>query len=193
MLDNSITLFNVSLENNAKPITNERLVMNSCKAILSDATYSEFDELSFANINHNDYGFGYIEFEFSFIEKFQNPYMKFYISCFSFRMNTLGYSIKMNCPRPNRKFKFLMPDTYTKVNKNGNLAFGIRYYFKSLEERDAFLSCHELCIEGFVALGKKRNTYNLMCRLSQENEKWDIIDAYTYRRDGKVHIYTYYH
>lgn len=193
MLDNSITLFNVSLENNTKSITDERLVMHSCKAILSDPTYSEFDELSFANINSNDYGFGYIEFEFSFIEKLQNPYMKFYISCFSFRMNTLSHSIKMNCPRPYGIFKLLMPHTCTKVDKNGNLAFGIRYYFKSLEERTALLTCNELCIEGFVALGKKTNTYNIMCRLSQKNEKWDIIDAYTYRRDGKAHIYSYCH
>lgn len=193
MLDNSITLFNVSLEDSMNPISDNRLVLSSCKAIVTDSTYSEFDELSFANVNHNDYGFGYIEYEFSFIEKFKNPYMKFYISCFSFRMNTLGYSIKENCPRPNKKLKFLMPDTYTKVNKIGNLSFGIRFYFRTLEERNAFLNCNELCIEGFVALGKKNNTYNLMCRLSQHNGKWDIADAYTYRRDGRMHIFSYWH
>lgn len=193
MFDNEITLFNVELSNKFNSTTDNRLVLHSCKAILFDSTYSEFDELSFASINHNDYGFGYIEYEFSFIENFKMPYMKFFISCFSFRMNTLGYSIKENCPRPNRKLKFLYPNNYTKINKDGNLAFGIRYYFKSLEERHAFLNCQEICIEGFVSLGKKRNTYNLMCRLSQNEDKWQIIDAYTYRRDGKKNIYFYYH
>lgn len=56
----------------------ERLIINSCKAIFYDRTYLEFDELSFANLNHNDYGFGYIEYEFGFKESFSNPYMKFY-------------------------------------------------------------------------------------------------------------------
>lgn len=193
MIDNSVTLFNVSLDNNSKPETDERLIWDSCKAILSDSTYSEFDEMSFADINHNDYGFGYIEYEFSFKENFKNPYMNFYVSCFSFRMNTLGQSIKENCPRPKRKLKFLMPDTYTKVNKYGNLSFGIRYYFKTPEEYSAFLNCKELCIEGYVAFGKKNNVYNIMCRLSRQNEKWEIEDAYTYRDKKRGNLYTYYH
>lgn len=108
-------------------------------------------------------------------------------------MNTLGYSIKEICPRPHRRLKFLNPNNYTKINKDGHLAFGIRYYFKSLEERNAFLNCQEICIEGFVALGKKRNTYNLMCRLSQSESKWEISDACTYRRDDMSNIYSYYH
>ena len=193
MLDNNVTLFSVSLDNNSKTATDERLILHSCKAILSESTYSELDELSFENINHNDYGFGCIEYEFSFIENFRKPYMSFYISCFLFRMDTLKYPIKINCPKPIGKLKYLMPNTYTKVNKNGNLSLGIRYYFRTIEERTAFLECNELCIEGFIALGKQTNTYNLMCRLSQQNEKWDIIDAYTYRRDGKSYIYSYDH
>ena len=52
MLDNSVTLFNVSLDNNSKPETDERLIWDSCKAILSDSTYSEFDEMSFANVKY---------------------------------------------------------------------------------------------------------------------------------------------
>lgn len=193
MLDNSVTLFNVSLDNSYKPKTDERLIWNSCKAILSDSIYSEFDEMSFADINHNDYGFGYIEYEFSFKENFRNPYMNFYISCFSFRMNTLGQSIKENCLRPKRRFKFLMNDTYTKVNKNGNLSFGIRYYFKTPEEHSAFLNCEEMCVEGFVAFGKKNNVYNIMCRLSRQGGTWEIEDAYTYRDRKRRNLYSYLH
>lgn len=77
MFDNEITLFNVELSNKFNSTTDNRLVLHSCKAILIDSTYSEFDVLSFASINHNDYSFGYIEYEFSFIENFKMPYINF--------------------------------------------------------------------------------------------------------------------
>ena len=193
MLNNEITLFNVSLQSGAENITDERLILCSCKAKMFERTYSEFDELTYALLNANDYGFGFVEFEFSFAEKFKNPYMDFYVSCFSFRMDTLQYAIKKNGLKYRRKTDFLLPKNYTKINKNGNLSMGICYYFENDEEKQAFLNCKELCVEGFVALGKRTNTYNVMCRLLQENGVWSIIDAYTYRRDGKRDVYTYNH
>lgn len=193
MLDNSVTLFNVSLPDISINESDKRLVLCTCKAIVHDSLYSEFDEMSYACVNLNNYGFGYIDYEFSFIENLNNPYMKFYISCFSFRMNTLGYTIKENCPRPVKRLKFLSPKNFTKVNMNGNLTFGIRYFFKSMEERVAFLTNKEICIEGFVALGKKNHTYGIMCRLSRDNDEWKIIDTNTYRSNHKAYIYSLYH
>lgn len=66
MFDGKITVFdiqNLQVGKHEKSRT-ERLILDSCKAIICDKTYSELDELSFANLNHNDYGFGYIEYEF---------------------------------------------------------------------------------------------------------------------------------
>ena len=83
MLNNETTLFSVSLQNGAENSTDERLILCSCKAKMFEKPYSEFDELTFALLNSNDYGHGMVEFEFSFIEKLKNPYMDFYVSCFS--------------------------------------------------------------------------------------------------------------
>ena len=193
MLNNEITLFNVSLQSGAENSTDERLILYSCKAKMFDTTYSEFDELTFTLLNSNDYGHGVVEFEFSFIEKFKNPYMDFYVSCFSLRLDSLNYAIKKNGLKYRRKTAFLLPKNYTKVNKNGNLSMGISYFFETAEEREAFLNCKEICIEGFVAFGKRTNTYNIMCRLAQQDGEWNIIDAYTYRRDGKQDVYSYSH
>lgn len=193
MLNNEITLFNVSLQSGAENSTDERLILCSCKAKMFEKTYSEFDELTFALLNSNDYGHGLVEFEFSFLEKFKNPYMDFYVSCFSFRMDSLKHAIKKNGLKYRRKTAGLLPKNYTKVNKNGNLSMGICYFFASAEEREAFLNCKEICVEGFVAFGKRTNTYNIMCRLAQQDGEWDIIDAYTYRRNGNHDVYSYRH
>ena len=70
MFEEIIKLFDVGLKVYDKfenPKT-DRIVFNSCKAIIYDKTYSELDEPSFANLNRNDYGFGYVEYEFSFLK-----------------------------------------------------------------------------------------------------------------------------
>ena len=193
MLNQEITLFNVNLQNGGKNVTDERIVLCSCKAKLFETTYSELDELTYALLNSNDYEQGFVEFEFSFNEKFKNPYMDFYVSCFSFRMDSLNYAIKTNGLKYKRKTAFLLPKNYTKVDKNGHLSMGVCYFFRSAQEREAFLNCKEICVEGFVAFGKRTNTYNIMCRLAQQNNEWSIIDAYTYRRDGKHDVYSYIH
>lgn len=195
MLNAEVKLFDVNIEPSSQLLKNktDRLVFNSCKAIVFDKTHSEFDELTFANLNHNDYSFGYVEYEFSFLENFKNPYMKFFISCFAIRTSHLGRPIKLNTPRPNRKIKFFNPDNYTKVNQKGNLSFGIRFFFRSEEEREAILNSEELCIEGFVALGKKNNVYDIMCRITKKENDWEIYEAYTYRTNPKTHIYSLVH
>ena len=195
MFDSHFKLFDVNIAADKESSKNrtDRLVFNSCKAIVYDKAYSEFDEMTFANLNHNNYGFGYIEYEFSFLENFKNPYMNFYISCFALRMNLLGYAIKLNTPRPNKEVKILTPDNYTKVNQNGNLSFGIRFYFRSKEERDAILNSEEICIEGYVALGKKNNVYDIMCRIIKTDDSWVLDEAYTYRTNPNTNVYHLYH
>lgn len=195
MLNAEFKLFDVNIEPSDSFSKNktDRLVLNSCKAIFYDKTYSELDELTFADLNNNDYGFGYKEYGFGFMEHFNNPYMNFYVSCFALRTNSLGRPILLNTPRPNRKLKYMMPNNYTKVNQNGNLSFGVRFYFRNHEERDALLNCDELCIEGSVALGKKRNVYDVMCRIVKADNDWKLDEAYTYRTHPKTHIYSLIH
>lgn len=195
IIDGKIVLFDIHDIVKERSSSN-RLVFNSCKAIIYDKTYSEFDEMTFANLNHNDYGFGYIEYEFSFKESFNTPYMEFFVSCFAFRMNLLGYPIKLNGLRPpkaRRLRELLTPPTYTKVNKYGEMSFGIRFFFRSLEERDAMLNCDRLCIEGNVSFGGKRNVYDIMCRIKKENDDWIVDEANTYRTHKNYHIYSLYH
>ena len=151
MLDGKLTVFdiqNLHVGKGEEP-KSERLILDSCKAIIYDKTYSEFDELSFANLNHNDYGFGYIEYEFGFKESFSNPYMNFYIACFALRMNLLDCPIKLNTPRPYESMpKCLFPNYNTKVNKYGNMALGIRFFFRDEKEKYAILAENFRCIRG---------------------------------------------
>lgn len=196
MFDGKITIFdiqNLQVGKSEKSRT-ERLTLDSCKAIIYDKTYSELDELSFANLNHNDYGFGYIEYEFGFKESFSNPYMRFYIACFALRMNLLGYPIKVNIiGRQKGEPKYLYPNNYTKVNKYGNMALGIRYFFQDEKERYCILNSEEICIEGNISLGSKRNVYDIMCRIVKTDDNWIMEDAYTYRTHPKSHIYSFIH
>lgn len=53
MLDANITLFDVKNQNNDSNTNSNRLVINSCKAVVYDKIYSELEELSFANYNLN--------------------------------------------------------------------------------------------------------------------------------------------
>ena len=192
-----IVLFDIhDTVNSNNTASNDRLIFNSCKAIIYDKAYSEFEESSFANLNHNDYGFGYIEYEFSFKETFDSPYMEFFVSCFTFRMNLMGYPIKLNGLRPCRKRKLserLMPPTYTKVNKYGDMCFGIRYFFRTMDERNAMLNSDILCIEGNVSFGNKRNVYDIMCRLEKQDNDWVVDEANTYRIHTKDNIFSLYH
>lgn len=196
MFDGKITIFDIqNLQvGKSEKLRTERLVLDSCKAIIYDKTYSEFDELSFANLNHNDYGFGYVEYEFGFKESFSNPYMRFYIACFALRMNLLGYPIKLNIIGHKKgEPKYLYPNNYTKVNKYGNMALGIRFFFRNEEEKNAIFHSEEICIEGNISLDSKRNVYDIMCRIVKKDDNWIMEDAYTYRSHPKSFIYSLIH
>ncbi len=172
MIDNTFKLFEIHLpETSAK---NKALVLNGSSAFLyaSKNVYSELDELNFSDINKNDYGFGFMDIEFFFDNNFFNPYFNFYAGCFSIRTNN-GAKIKLN--------GYAGMKYYSKINKNNKVVVGIRYYFKNKEDIKHFESCKLFCIEGFIAIKKKRNVYGIMCRLIKDEEQWSVVDCNTYR------------
>lgn len=174
MLDT--TLFSVSFPANIT--SSKSLILSGCRVILpEEKAYSEFDELNYYDLNANDYECGRVDIEISCENNFSNPYTRFYISCVAIRAD---YKIlcKVN---QNVTLKSFGLHNYTKVTKEGKMAFGISYYFKSMEERNLLLGCHAFCIEGFVALKKKTNGYGFMCRVEQSNGKWIIEEGNTYQ------------
>lgn len=172
MLDNSIQLFSVQLPEVS--VKNKALVLTGSSAVFStdNNVYSEIDDLNFSYLNSNDYGFGYMDIEFKFENNFDNPYFKFYISCFSIRTDN-GVTIKLN-GSPNK-------ESYSKINKDNKVVVGIHYYFRTEKETNNFKNCNMFCAEGFIAIEKKDNVYGVMCKLSKSEEKWDVIDSNTYK------------
>lgn len=179
MLDNSITLF--SLQKPNIEVKNKALVMSGCNAILFDdkMAYSELDELSFSNINNNDYGYWSMNIEFCFENNFDNPYFSFFAGCFAIRSDN-GIRIKLDGNPYN--------ECYSKVNKNNKVVAGILYYFKSEEEKDNIQNCSMLCVEGCIAINKKNNIYDVMCRFIKINNEWKLADANTLRIHKKGSI-----
>jgi hypothetical protein len=172
MLDNSVQLFSVQLPEVS--VKNKALVLTGSSAFFStdNNVYSELDDLNFSYLNSNDYGLGYIDIEFKFENNFDNPYFKFYTGCFSIRTDN-GVTIKMN--------GFPNNENYSKINKDNKVVVGIHYYFKSEKEINYFKNCNMFCAEGFIAIDKKDNVYGIMCKLSKNEEKWDVIDSNTYK------------
>lgn len=193
MLDAKITLFDVKIQRISPNFDSNRLVLNSCKAIVYENTYSEFNELNFANINDVDLKYGCIEYEFGFDEKFKDPYKKFFISIFEIKGDMLKFPIKIDPPRPSIKTKPFFPENYTKVNKNGNMVLGVRYYFRNYEEKRALLDGKEVLIEGCIALGKRYNIYGIMCRIKKGEKEWILEEANTYRIHKNTDIYSLWH
>lgn len=189
----NITLFDVKTQNSNANTNSNRLVINSCKAIVHYKIYSELEELNFANINSNNYDYGYIEYEFGFNEKFENPYKTFYISLFAIRGNLLGYPIKINPPRPSTTPKIRLNKNYSKVNKDGNMSLGVRYFFRSLKEREALIDGDEVLIEGCIALDTRKNNYDIMCRIIKDGDEWILDEANTYRTHKKMDLYRLWH
>lgn len=184
MLDNKMTLFHVQLAN--KSVKNKALVLAGCAAYLhaNKIVYSELDELNFSDINRNDYGLGFMDVEFYFEDSFDDPYFKFCTRCFSIRTDN-GVRIKLN-GYPDNQY-------YSKVNKNNKVVVGIRYYFQLEEEIKYFESCNTFCIEGFIAIGKKKNVYGIMCRLNKMEDQWSVIDCNTYKIYNNRNITSLYH
>lgn len=196
MLDNTIKLFDVNVGALSQKESDNRISFSSCRATIynyfnEEKSYSEIDEESFLPLNDNN-GHGYIDFEFAFNENLKNPYMEFYASCFAFRSIEPKATIKLNGQHMTDKSIF-REAFKTKVNKDGKLSCGIRYYFNNEREKQLFLNCKELCLEGRLALGKKRNVYGIVVRLKKENNEWMVLDANTYKDKGFNTIYGYVH
>lgn len=132
MLDT--TLFSVSFP--ASITSSKSLVLSGCRVALPEGqTYSEFDELNYYDLNANDYECGRVDIEICCENSFPNPYSKFYISCVSIRTDC-----KILCKiNHNLTSKLLLLPNYTKVTKEGKVAFGISYHFKSMEERNLLI------------------------------------------------------
>lgn len=191
MFDAPITIFNINI-NAEKQNTANRLVIASCKAIMKSKTYSELEDSNYAYLNNNDYNQGFVDFTVSFLDLYSNPYMQFYISCFSLRgfTETQSYTLKVNCPRPKNALNAIY---HTAINENGNLSIGLRYHFQNKEERDLLLNSKEISIEGNIALGRKSNIYDVLIRAIKENNEWKIENANTYRTHKHTSIYNLYH
>lgn len=164
---------------------NKSLVLCGCRVkLFEDQAYSELDELNYYALNSNDFGFGRVDVEISCENNLANPYTKFYISCVAIRAdNKILCKINRN-GTPN----ILALPNYTKITKDGKMAFGISYYFQSDNERDLLLKCNSFCFEGFIALKKKTDVFGFMCRVEQANNGWIMDEGNTYRIYKKANI-----
>ncbi len=160
----------------ALSLRQEHLVLSNCKVLFDDKTlFSEIDELNSCLLNSNN-SCGHMLLELTF-ETIKNPYSIFYLGCLSLRTDN-GVVIKIN--KPSSLKEFISPN-YTKVNKNGKMVIGVEYYFRTEKERNQFLTCHSLCLDGFFALKRKRNTYGFMCRMDKNGFNWSFAEGNTYR------------
>lgn len=77
--------------------------------------------------------------------------------------------------------KYKVNPCCSKINENGELVIGFRYFFGDIKDIRKIQSCNSILIESFIALEKKKNVYGIMCQLKRENENWCIDMAYTYK------------
>ncbi|MBE5968451.1 MAG: hypothetical protein E7255_16105 [Lachnospiraceae bacterium] len=123
---------------------NESLILSGCRVVLPEKIeYSELDELSYYTLNCNDYDYGRMDIELNFENGFKDPYFKYYVQCVTIRADKKAIC-KIN---RNRSREVLKLNNFTKITKEGKLALGISYYFKSLAERSLLLQCNSFCIE----------------------------------------------
>jgi len=171
------TLFNVSLPS-APTNAGKALILSGCRVVLDkNIPYSEFDELNYYSFNCNDYGYGRTDVELSFENIFKNPYSRFFVRCLAIRTNNaILCKIDQNIVP-----KISMIENYTKITKDGKVAIGIGYYFRSQHERDLLVNCSSFCVEGFFALGKKTKVYGFMCRIDQTDGGWCMSEGNTYQ------------
>lgn len=187
MLDT--TLFNLSLPDNSIK-DSDALVLSGCRVTLAGSSpYSELDELNYYPLNSNDYEAGRTDIEFSFDNILKNQYSKFYIQCVAIRIDnqTLCKIDK------NYLSESLHERHFTKVTKNGKLALGLSYYFRSDKEKEQLLNCKLFCVEGFFALNKKTNVYGFMCRIKKKDDSWELIEGNTYKIYKNTSIKNLYH
>jgi hypothetical protein len=185
------TLFNVniSVEPSNKPNDNA-LVLSGCRVtLLEETAYSEFDELNYYSLNSNDYGVDGINIELSFENIFNNPYFKFWARCITIRTDK-QVLCKINY---NSMVNTAMDHNFSKVTKEGKIAIGLGYYFRSQEEQNQILNCKSFCVEGFIALKEKKNVYGFMCRIDKVNDCWQMSEGNTYKIYKHVNISKLYH
>lgn len=176
MLDSKVTLFSFSASAPAI-ITKEShaLILKSCNiyAFSAGRIFSELDELTFDSLNYNDYNCGTLEFELIFSNgSLKGAYPDFYTKCVVIRTDTNFYIKPM---------KTKNQPHYSKVNQDGDLVIGIRYYFKRECEIQQIRNCTSLLIEGFIALDSPKNVFGIMCQLEKESSSWNISSSYTYK------------
>ena len=159
-----------------KEIKTEGLVIQECEVnIFSNGRiYSALDELTFNTLNQN-IGLGVIDIQFSFVKNITDEaYPLFFTKCFMF-LTDKAYRIK--------PMKVSNTPSYSKINKNGELTIGIRYFFQNEKEISEILSCNEFLVEGFIALKNEKNVYGIMCQLVKKEVCWEIVSTYTYKPD----------
>ncbi len=176
MLDSKVTLFSFSASAPAiMPKESHALILRSCNiyAFSAGRIFSELDELTFDSLNCNDYNCGTLELELIISNgSLKEAYPDFYTKCVVIRTNT-NFRIK---PMKTRN-----QPHYSKVNQDGDLVIGIRYYFKCESEIQQIKNCTSLLIEGFIALESPKNVFGIMCQLEKENNSWNISSSYTYK------------
>lgn len=184
-----MTLFNVSFPNE-NTNKSKALILSGCRVdLIQKVPYSEFDELNFYFLNNNDFGFGITNIELSFENNFIDPYFIFYIQCVTIRSDN-GVLCKIN---KNAIPKRLKLGNYTKITKEGKIALGLKYYFRTQEEVEALINCNAFCIEGFLALKQKTNVYGFMVQIVKYDDEWVMEAGNTYRIHKHSSIEHLYH
>lgn len=150
------------------------LLLRACRIYIfsNNRIYSEFEEQTFSALNEN-YGFGVLDIEFVIKNNIvKESYPQFYTKCFVIRND------KRELIKP---MKYSNQPAESKINQNGELVVGIRYYFRDEKEIEKITKCNDLLIEGFLAFEKTENVYGIMCQLHKGKKKWKITSEYTYK------------
>lgn len=176
MLDANIDkIFSIepSLNQKVEKIS-KSLLLRTCKIYMCDDARldSQFENMTFDMFNGNS-GYGLLDIEFVFENNIvKDCYPRFYTKCFSIRTDTDVYIKQM---------KYKSNPNESKVDQNGDLVIGIRYFFDDEQQMEKIKECNNLLVEGFIALGKPNNVYGIMCQLRKGKRKWKILSAYTYK------------
>lgn len=176
MLDAKIdSIFSANVAFDGKVDTKKNaLLIRACKVCLfsKERVYSQLNELTFDILNYNN-GLGTLDVEFVFDNKVvPKRYPVFYTKCFVIRTDT-GVLIK--------PMKRMNKPAYSKVDQDGNVVVGIRYYFNCEEEIEKIMQCNKILVEGFIALENPKNVFGVMCQMKKIVNSWEITEAYTYK------------
>lgn len=179
MFGDTKCLFNLSLVPNFQNLAQgSTLQVVSCSVLVDNikkTPYSELQELNRCLINSNN-GFGDVVVEVGFVNKFKNPYFKFWGNCVSIRADD-----SVIC-----KIDGIFDDGISKVDKNGNVVIGVEYFFRDEDIRQKVLSCRSFCLEMFLALEKKNNVFALRCEFEKDSV-WETTVADTYKYKAHIH------